>query len=200
MLATRQPQRRRQHRKRHRGAEQREGEAIRGFPPQRRRIEIRDPVVMGIDQQQDRAKEQRRKREPESASVLPLRLPREDARPKADDADADTGQEIGGIEQDAAGLDRKRIMARLEPGSVAERSAASAHRTRPRRQERPQTPSPAGSRREKIRQAERSQDLRRQRPDRGGDDVEREQHPQEPCLSRRPWPDGERAPPDNGRN
>ena len=44
--------------------------------------------------------------------------------------------------------------------------------------------------------AEGREDTRRHRPNRGGNQVERQQHPQKPGRTRRPWSDAERAPPE----
>ena len=134
---------------------------------------------MGKDQEQEQAKEQNRKREPCRPAFCHFPILGEDARPQADDADADAGEEIGGIEQDAAGLNWKRVMARLEPGAVAE---PEMHRQighdRDDNKGRKGHCRPAAKGVDQT--AERAQDFRRCDPDRGGNDVEYEQHPQEP--------------------
>jgi hypothetical protein len=92
---------------------------------------------------------------------------REDAGPENDDADTDTGKEIGGVKQDATRLYREWIVARLEPASIDQERDKGCERAVTQR---------------KDQQAECPQESRRDRPDPDGDDIEHQQNPQEPRL------------------
>ena len=150
---------------------------------------------MGIDHQQDCAVEQRRKGKPARPALCEFAVLAEETRTKTDHADADTGQEIAGIEQNPAGLDRQRKAVGLQPAHIADdqphrhvgndRESQKGDKCRPR---------PVAQREDQ--QAEYFQHPRRDCQQRGGCDVERQQHPQEPCRARRPWANRQRAPPE----
>ena len=103
-------------RERHRRAEGRKGETIGRVPPKRWRFEIRYPIVVRIDQKQDYAIGGKRKGEPHHPAPCQRAIFRKQPGAQAGLTDPDAGQEISGIEQDATGLDRQRIMAGHQPG------------------------------------------------------------------------------------
>ena len=150
---------------------------------------------MGIDHQQDRAVEQRRKGKPARPTPGQRTFLAQDSSAKADHADADTGQEIAGIEQNPAGLDRQRKAVGLQPAHVAD---DQPHRNidddRGGEERRKRRPRPVAQR--KDQQAGHLQQARRHCEQRSGCDVERQQHPQKPCRARRPGTNRQRAPPE----
>jgi hypothetical protein len=71
--------------------------------------------VVRVDQKQDCAIEGKRKSEPHRPTLYQQSILSKHPGPQADLTDTDAGKKISGIEQDTAGLNRKRIVARLQP-------------------------------------------------------------------------------------
>ncbi len=150
--------------------------------------------MVRIDQQQDRAIEQQRNGEPDRPAFYDFTIIRKNAGLQTDGADANAGQEIAGVKQDPAGLDRKRVAARLQPARIAEDQVHRQihHRDDQKPYEGRQRPAAKG----KDRPAQRRDNARCNRPHRGGDEIQRQQHPQKPCRPRGPGPDRQRVPPE----
>jgi len=100
-------QKNRRYRERHCGAVGRKCKAVTGFPHLGRAIEIRHPIVVGVNQQEDRKVERSRKSEPDRPASCEFAVLGEQAKLQACRSDPDAGEEVRGVKQDTAGLDRK---------------------------------------------------------------------------------------------